>query len=105
MLQAKVIQPSVSEWAAVPVLIRKRDGQVRWCIEHRALNKVTSKDLFLLPLIEECLDTLAGNSWFSKIRCKLGLLANSRSEIRSKENCIYYKVWDVRVCKNEFWAM
>ncbi len=67
MLQAKVIQPSVSEWAAAPVLIRKRDGQVRWCLDYRALNKVTSKDLFPLPLIEECLDTLAGNRWFSKL--------------------------------------
>jgi len=67
MLKAKVIQPSVSEWASAPVLVRKRDGNVRWCVDYRALNAVTSKDQFPLPLVEECVDTLAGNQWFSKL--------------------------------------
>ena len=41
MLNAGVIQPSISEWASAPALIRKRDGGVRWCIDYRALNTVT----------------------------------------------------------------
>ena len=53
MLDAGVVQPSISEWTSAPVLIRKRDGGVRWCIEYRALNSVTVKDVFPLPLIEE----------------------------------------------------
>lgn len=67
MLNAGVIQESVSDWASSPVLIRKRDGSVRWCIDYRALNDVTVKDTFPLPLIEDCLYTLAGNTWFSKL--------------------------------------
>ena len=67
MLAAGVIQPSVSDWASAPVLIRKKDGSVRWCVDYRALNKVTVKDTYPLPLIEECLNTLAGNQWFSKL--------------------------------------
>jgi len=67
MLQAKVIQPSVSEWASVPVLVRKRDGSVRWCVDYRPLNAVTVKDVFPLPLAEECTNTLAGNIWYSKL--------------------------------------
>lgn len=67
MMDAGVIQESVSEWASSPVLIRKRDGSVRWCIDYRALNEVTVKDTFPLPLVEDCLDTLAGNVWFSKL--------------------------------------
>ena len=67
MIKAGVIQPSVSEWASAPVLVRKRDGTVRWCVDYRALNSVTSKDVFPLPLVEDCLDTLAGNKWFSKL--------------------------------------
>ena len=67
MLDAGVIQESVSDWASSPVLIRKRDGSVRWCIDYRALNEVTIKDTFPLPIIEDCLDTLAGNVWFSKL--------------------------------------
>ena len=67
MLNADVIQESVSDWASSPVLIRKCDGTVRWCIDYRGLNKVTVKDVFPLPLIDGCLDTIAGNVWFSKI--------------------------------------
>jgi hypothetical protein len=46
MLDAGVVQPSISEWASAPVLIRKRDGGVRWYIDYRALNAVTVKDVF-----------------------------------------------------------
>ncbi len=67
MLGAGVIQESISEWASAPVLIRKRDGSVRWCIDYRLLNDVTVKDVFPLPLIDDCLDTLAGSVWFSKL--------------------------------------
>ena len=49
------------------MLVRKKDGSVRWCVDYRALNKVTIKDSYPLPLIEECMDTLAGNKWFSKL--------------------------------------
>ena len=67
MLVADVIQPSISKWASTPVLIRKKDGQVQWCLDYRRLNNVTRKDVFRLPLIHECLDTLSGNVWFSKL--------------------------------------
>ena len=67
MLKAGVIQASTSDWAAAPVLIRKRDKSVRWCIDYRALNDVTTKDVFPLPLIDDCLDTLVGSQFFSKL--------------------------------------
>ena len=67
MLSAGVIRPSVSEWASAPVLIRKRCGSIRWCVDYRALNALTIKDVFPLPLVDECLDTLAGNVWYSKL--------------------------------------
>ena len=65
MLAAGVIQPSSSEWASAPVLVRKKDGTLRYCIDYRALNARTVKDAFPLPLIEECLDTLQGSMYFS----------------------------------------
>ncbi|GFO34307.1 Pol polyprotein [Plakobranchus ocellatus] len=67
MLEAGVVQPSVSEWASPPVLVRKRDGSVRCCVDYRALNKITRKDVFLLPCIEDCVDASDGNLWFSKL--------------------------------------
>ena len=67
MLGMGMIRPSVSERASAPVLIRKRCGSVRWCVDYRALNALTTKDVFPLPLVDECLDTLAGNVWYSKL--------------------------------------
>ena len=67
MIQAGVIRPSVSEWASPPILVRKRDGSVRWCVDYRALNAITRKELYPLPRIEDCVDTLEGNIWFSKL--------------------------------------
>ena len=65
--KAGVIQPSNSEWASAPVLVRKRHGSVRCCVDYCGLNTLTTKDVYPLPLIDECMDTLAGNLWFSKL--------------------------------------
>lgn len=54
------------------VLVRKKDGGVRWCIDYRKLNDVTRKDSYPLPNIEECLDTLAGSTIFSTIDLQQG---------------------------------
>lgn len=72
MLEAGVIQESQSEWASAPVLVRKKDKTVRYCIDYRDLNAKTVKDAFPLPLIEECIDTLAGTMYFSSVDMSAG---------------------------------
>ena len=72
MLTNGVIQPSSSEWASPPVLVRKKDGSVRWCVDYRALNNVTLKDAYPLPLIDSCLDTLAGAILMSTVDLQAG---------------------------------
>ena len=72
MLAAGVIRPSQSEWSSAPVLIRKKDGSMRWCIDYRKLNDVTVKDVFPLPLIKDCLDTLSGTEFFSTLDLSWG---------------------------------
>ena len=67
MLKVGVIQESTSDCASAPVLIRKGDGTVRRCIDYRALNDVAVIDFFPFPLINDCLDTLSGSIWFSKL--------------------------------------
>ena len=67
LLAGDVIEPSESEWASPSVLVRKRDGTVRWCIDMRRLNDVTIKDSFPLPLIEECIDSLDRCVFFSSL--------------------------------------
>lgn len=65
LLDMGVIEPSNSEWSSPPVLIRKKSGAVRYCLDYRSLNKVTVKDSFPLPLIEECFDALEGVQYLS----------------------------------------
>ena len=64
LLKQGVIEPSMSEWSAAPVLVRKKTGELRYCIDYRALNNKTYKDNYSLPLIEDCLDSLYGKSMF-----------------------------------------
>ena len=67
MLDIGIITESTSDWASAPVLVRKRDGTVRYCVDFRSLNTKTVKDLFPLPSISQCLDQLSGNMYFSTL--------------------------------------
>ena len=72
MLAAGVIEHSHSEWASPPVLVHKQDGSWRYCIDFRAVNSRTEKDAYPLPLIEECLDSLVGKTWFCTLDMNSG---------------------------------
>ena len=65
MLDAGVIQPSNSPWCNAVVLVRKKDGSLRFCIDFRKLNSLTVKDSHLLPRICETLESLAGATHYS----------------------------------------
>lgn len=67
MLGRKVIQPSTSPWASPIVLVKKKDGSTRFCIDYRKINAITHKDAYPLPRIDDTLDTLSGAQWFSTL--------------------------------------
>ena len=60
-----IIRPSTSPWASPIVLVRKKSGKVRPCVDYRRLNSVTKKDAFPLPRITDCLDAVADATLFS----------------------------------------
>ena len=62
-----VIQPSSSPYASPIVIVRKKDGSIRLCVDYRKLNAVTRKDAFPLPRIDESLDAIGGASFFSTL--------------------------------------
>lgn len=67
MLEKTVIKPSSSPWASPVVLVKKKDGSVRFCIDYRKLNDVTMKDAYPIPRIDDSLDMLSGAYWFSTL--------------------------------------
>jgi len=67
-----IIEPCQSEWASNIVLVKKKDGSIRFCVDYRKLNTLTRKDAYPLPRIETCLDTLAGAAWYSTFDLRSG---------------------------------
>ena len=67
LLDAKIIQESYSPYAAPIVIVRKKDGSLRLCVDYRKLNAKTVRDAFPLPRIEESLDAVGKAKWFSTL--------------------------------------
>ena len=67
MLEKDIIKPSCSHWASPVVLVKKKDGTSRFCIDYRKVNTVTQKDAYSLPRVDDLLDTLAGSRLFSTL--------------------------------------
>ena len=72
MLEAHVIRPSMSAWSFPVVIIKKKDGTLRFCVDYRKLNAITIADAFPLPRIDDIFDRLSGSKWFSTIDLKSG---------------------------------
>jgi hypothetical protein len=72
MLVSGVIQPSQSAWSSPALLVRKKDGSWRLCVDYRHLNALTIKSKYHVPIIEELLDELYGSKWFTKLDLRAG---------------------------------
>ena len=67
MLEAGFIHESNSEYASGVVVVEKKGGDLRFCVDYRDLNKKTKKDSYPLPRIDDTLETLQGSQWFSSL--------------------------------------
>ena len=72
MLKRGIIEPSLSSWSSPVVMVPKKSGKMRFCIDYRKLNNVTKKDNHPLPRIDELLDKFQGSKWFTSIDLKAG---------------------------------
>ena len=72
LLDKGFIRPSGSPWGAPVLFVKKKDGTMRMCIDYRQLNKVTIKNRYPLPIIDDLFDQLQGASHFSKIDLRSG---------------------------------
>ena len=67
MLKDEIVEPSDSPWASPVVLVKKKDGTLRYCVDYRKLNAVTRKDSYPLPRIDDSLDALRHAKYFTTL--------------------------------------
>ena len=72
MLKLDVIEPSYSPWASPIVIVKKKSGEDRFCIDYRKLNSLSKRDAFPIPRIDDTLDMLAGSKYFTHLDFKSG---------------------------------
>ena len=67
MEKSNIIQPSSSPWSSRIVLVKKKDGKLRFCIDYRGLNAITKKDVYPLPRIDDSLAMLSKGIFFTTL--------------------------------------
>ncbi|MDV3201193.1 MAG: reverse transcriptase family protein, partial [Sweet potato little leaf phytoplasma] len=100
LLEKKFIIPSASPWGAPVLFVKKKDGSFRMCVDYRQLNKVTIKNKYHLPRIDNLMDQLRGATVFSKIDLQSGY-----HQIRIKEEDISKMAFRTRYGHYEFVVM
>ena len=100
LLEKGFIRPSVSPWGAPVLFVKKKDGTLRLCIDYRQLNKLTVKNKYLLPRIDDLFDQLKGASIFLKINLRSGY-----HQLRIKDVDVHKTTFRTRYRHYEFLVM
>ena len=105
MLKTKVVQESNSPWSSPVVLVKKKSGEYRFCVDYRALNAVTRKDVFPMPRIDDMLDQLGGKKIFTTLdarsgywQIKMGSESQEKTAFSTHDGLYEFRVMPFGVC-------
>ncbi|GKA16463.1 putative reverse transcriptase domain-containing protein [Tanacetum coccineum] len=95
------IRPSTSPWGAPVLFVKKKDGSFRMCIDYRELNKLTIKNRYPLPRIDDLFDQLQGSSVYSKIDLRSGYhqLRKNKKYIWGKDQELDFQLLKQKLCE------
>ena len=99
MVGNNTVEPAASPWASNVVIVHKKDGSYRLCVDYRALNSVTHYDTYPLPHIDTCLGSIYGAVWFSTLDLRSGYhnipireSDRDKTAFITRRGCFRYKV-------------
>ena len=105
MLTGGQIEASDSPWSSPVVLVTKKDGGTRFCVDYRQLNDATIKDAYPLPRIDDTLDMLAGKQWFSTLdlasgywQVSLSRAARAKTAFATHSGLFQFRVMPFGLC-------
>ena len=105
MLTGGQIEVSDSPWSSPVVLVTKKDGGTRFCVDYRQLNDATIKDAYPLPRIDDTLDMLAGKQWFSTLdlasgywQVSLSKAARAKTAFATHSGLFQFRVMPFGLC-------
>jgi len=100
LIEKEFVRPSISPWGAPVLFVKKKDGSMRLCVDYRELNKITVKNKYPLPRIEDLFDQLHGVAVFSKIDLRTGY-----HQLRIKKDDVHKTAFRTRYGHYEFTVM
>ena len=91
MLDLGIIEECSSQWVS-PVVITKKNGEYRFCVDYRRLNQITVKDHMSIPVIDELLQQMVGSKYFTTLDLKSGYWQISRYT----KDSLHLQIWNIR---------
>ena len=105
MLTGGQVEPSDSPWASPVVLVTKKDGSTRFCIDYRRLNALTTKDVYPLPRIDDSLRLLGNQQWFSTMDLASGYWQVAMSPEAKRKAAFVTNEGFISILSNAVWIV